>query len=148
MAVGLVDLLEGSQYYPIYRSVLSRLDSLSVIRLTLTCRRLVRLYRDAIPSEWSLDRLLGRFVKKPQALRGVMRDHRVVISGELALQFFERSTVTDHMDMFVREGDGAVALSSYLVDTEGYKASPPLCEDHLCEEGGRVSSTVDHMMRS
>jgi hypothetical protein len=148
MAVGLVDLLEGSRYYPVYSSLLSELDSLSIVRLSKTCRRLATLYRDAMPREWDVDRVLRRFVEDPRALRKLMRDRRVVISGELALQFFERSRLIDRMDMFVDEGDGAVALSSYLVDTEGYKALPPSVEDRFIEAGGRVSSIVDRMMRS
>jgi hypothetical protein len=135
MAVGLVDLLEAGQCYPVYSSLLSRLDSLSIVRLSKTCRRLVDLYRDAIPREWNVDRLLLPFVKQPVALRNVMRDHNVVVSGDLALQFFERSRQTDRMDLFVVGEDGATALGQYLESREGYKAS----EEPTSEEFGRVS---------
>jgi hypothetical protein len=119
MAVGLVDLLEGSQYYPVYSSLVSSLDSLSVIRLSKTCRRLRRLHCDV----WSgIDRLLRRFVKKPLALRGVMRDHRAVISGSFALQFFERvSWKESDLDLFVQKPSEAKALKEHLVRKEGYR---------------------------
>jgi hypothetical protein len=82
MAVGLVDVLDPVVYYPIYSLLLSLLDSLSIVRLSKTCRRLATLYRSAIPREWNVDRLLLSFVSQPLALREVMRDHRAVISGE------------------------------------------------------------------
>jgi hypothetical protein len=130
MAVGLVDLFDPGRYYPVYRSLLSQLDSLSIIRLSKTCRRLATLYRSAIPREWSVDRLLGRFVCQPLALREVMRDHRAVISGELALQFFSRARQTDHMDMFVEKPSEAKALKEHLVRNEGYrvKKDPSSCD--------------------
>ena len=121
MAVSLVDLFDPGRYYPVYSLLLSLLDSLSIVRLSKTCRGLALLYRGAIRQEWSVDRLLGRFVLQPLALREVMRDHGAVISGDLALSFFERSRQTDHMDLFVDEGDGAVALCSYLETREGYR---------------------------
>ena len=121
MAVSLVDVLDPGRYYPVYQLLLSMLDSLSIVRLSKTCRGLVELYRGAIRQEWNVDRLLCRFVAQPLALREVMRDHRAVISGELALSFFSRQCWPDHMDLFVDEGDGAVALCSYLETREGYR---------------------------
>lgn len=122
MVLDLVDLLEGSQYYPVYDILCRMLESVSIIRLSKTCRRLATLYRDAIPREWSVDRLLLRFVKEPRALRSEMQKHKAVISGSLALQFFERVTWegTD-LDLFVHGQTGVSALARHLVDREGYR---------------------------
>ena len=130
MAVSLVDLLDAVVYYPVYQLLLSLLESLSIVRLSKTCRRLALLYRSAIRQEWNVDRLLCRFVEKPLALREVMRDHRAVISGDLALSFFERSRQTDHMDLFVQKPSEAKALKEHLVRTEGYrvKKDPSSCD--------------------
>ena len=125
MVVGLVDLLEAGQCYPVYSSLLSRLDSVSIVRLSKTCRRLVDLYRDAIPREWNVDRLLGRFVEQPLALREEMRRHHAVISGELALQFFARQCWPESsLDLVVEKPSEALALGSYLVAREGYNVVP------------------------
>lgn len=122
MAVGLVDFLDGSQYYPVYRSLLSQLDSLSIIRLSRTCRGLASLYRGAIRTEWNMDRLLRRFVSQPLALREQMRDHRAVIGGSFALQFFERVCwPEDSLDLYVQKPSEAQALEEHLVGSEGYR---------------------------
>jgi hypothetical protein len=131
MAVSLVDLFDPGRYYPVYSLLLSLLDSLSIVRLSKTCRGLALLYRGAIRQEWSVDRLLGRFVAKPLALREVMRDHRAVISGDVALQFFERVVWTDSsLDLFIGGEDGAVALGHHLETREGYKVKkdPSSCD--------------------
>jgi hypothetical protein len=119
MAVGLVDVLGSGQYYPIYSLLLSLLDPVSIIRLSKTCRRLRRLHCEV----WSgIDRLLLRFVCQPLALREVMRDHRAVISGSVALQFFERTCWKESdLDFFVEKPREAKALKEHLVRTEGYR---------------------------
>ena len=93
-----------------------------------------------------MDRLLLRFVAKPLALREVMRDHRAVISGSVALQFFSRARQTDHMDLVVVGEDGAQALGNYLESREGYKASSK--EPTSLEEFGTVGSKVPGSKRS
>jgi hypothetical protein len=125
MAVSLVDLLDPGRYYPVYQLLLSMLDSLSIVRLSKTCRGLATLYRGAIRQEWSVDRLLGRFVSQPLALRSVMRDHGAVISGSFALQFFARQCWKESsLDLVVEKSIHALALGSYLVAREGYKVVP------------------------
>jgi len=142
-----VEILGSGQYYPMYSLLLSLLDPVSIIRLSKTCRRLVDLYRDAIPREWNVDRLLGRFVEQPLALRSVMRDHRVVISGSAALQFFERRCWKESdLDVFVQKPSEAKALKEHLVRTEGYRrreASVDATQYHF----GAVSLILDSCRR-
>jgi hypothetical protein len=115
-------VLDPVVYYPIYSLLLSRLDSLSIVRLSKTCRRLATLYRSAIRREWNVDRLLLRFVAQPVALRRVMRDHGAVISGSVALQFFERACWKESdLDLFVSKSIHALALAEHLVRSEGYR---------------------------
>jgi hypothetical protein len=122
MAVSLVDLFDPGRYYPVYELLLSLLESLSIVRLSKTCRRLALLYRSAIRQEWNVDRLLCRFVEKPLALREVMRDHGAVISGSFALQFFSRQCWKESdLDLFVQKSIHALALAEHLVRTEGYR---------------------------
>jgi hypothetical protein len=139
-----VEILGSGQYYPIYSLLLSLLDSVSIIRLGKMCRRLRRL-----PCEvWSgIDRLLCRFVSKPLALRSVMRDHRVVISGSVALQFFERTSWKgSDLDLFVQKPSEAKALKEHLVRTEGYRrreASVDVTHYHF----GTVGLILDNCRR-
>ena len=126
MAVGLVEILDPGRYYPVYSLLLSLLDSLSIIRLRRTCKAFCSGVGDLRSREWNVDRLLCRFVAKPLALREVMRDHGAVISGSVALQFFERTCWKESdLDLFVVGEDGAVALGQHLETREGYKASAP-----------------------
>jgi hypothetical protein len=51
-----------------------------------------------------------------------MRDHRAVISGSFALQFFERTCWKESdLDLFVQKPSEAKALEEHLVRTEGYR---------------------------
>lgn len=57
----------------------------------------------------------------PQCFREEMRKHHAVVSGGLALQFFDREVWQESdMDVFVRRGVGSRALGQYLVQKEGY----------------------------
>ena len=139
-----MEILESGQYYPIYSLLLSLLDPVPIIRLSKTCRRLRRLHCEV----WSgIDRLLCRFVSKPLALRSVMRDHRVVLSGSVALQFFERRCWKESdLDLFVQKPREAKALKEHLVRTEGYRrreASDDATQYHF----GAVSLILDNCRR-
>lgn len=66
----------------------------------------------------------------PQCFREEMRKHGAVISGGLALQFFDRAVWQESdMDVFVREGRGSRALGQYLVYKEGYSMSRETSEE-------------------
>jgi hypothetical protein len=142
MPVGLVEILESGQYYPMYSLLLSLLEPVSIIRLSKTCRRLRRLHCEV----WSgIDRLLCRFVEKPLALRGVMRDHRAVISGSFALQFFERVIWKESdLDLFVQKPSEAKALKEHLVRTEGYRRRREASDDATQYDFGAVSPILDN----
>lgn len=121
MGVGLVDLLDRYQYYPVYEVLCSCLDVVSIIRLSKVCKALRPLQQQL----WNVDRLLKRFVDEPVALRQEMRRHGAVISGGLALQFFARETWEESdLDLFVRRCPEANALGDYFVEREGYVLQP------------------------
>ena len=68
-----------------------------------------------------MDRVLGRFVKKPSELRAQLGQCNALISGCVALQFFERVTWKESdLDIFIEEGTETEAFSSYLIQREDY----------------------------
>lgn len=51
-----------------------------------------------------------------------MGRHDALVSGSVALQFFERVLWKEaDLDIFVEQGENAEAFAKYLTETEGYK---------------------------
>jgi hypothetical protein len=74
-----------------------------------------------------------------------MRDHRVVISGSFALQFFERvSWKESDLDLFVQKPSEAKALKEHLVRTEGYRRRREASDDATQYDFGAVSPILDN----
>ena len=118
---GLLDILNLAANYTTGATLCRLLPIADLISLTRTCRRLSSLYRDLLPSQWNIDKLLSRFLDNPRTFRGLMAKHNVLISGSLALQFFQRFTWSDSdMDVYVY-AKGAREFEEYLCKTEGYR---------------------------
>jgi hypothetical protein len=117
MVVTLFDLLDEVQYYPVYKALCASFDVVSIVRLSMTCKKLNVLLKQL----WDVDQLLRRFVADPKRLRRNMRLYGAVISGGLALQFFDRQTwMESDMDLFVRGVGDAEAFGRYFRVQEGY----------------------------
>ena len=120
MAFGLLNLLDADLNYPVFNTMCSCLDILSIVRLSRTCKSLSTLQARIWDSS-RLNRLIGRFMVDPERFREELRKSNTVISGSLAVQFFDRVVWTESdMDLFVAEGKNAKMLRRYLREEEGY----------------------------
>jgi hypothetical protein len=136
MAVGLVQALDVSLYYPIATLLCSMFDPVTIVRLRRTCKALSRWYDWALGYGWNVERRLSMFFTFPREFREEMRKQDALISGSVALQFFDRVRwETSDLDVFVREHGQADALGVYLQESEGYEVveSPPFIETEVDE---------------
>lgn len=119
-----LDIFHLESRYPIFDRICSFLAIDSIIALTRTCRALSGLYQSLIPLQWNVDRHLSRFVRDPQLFRSQMAIRNALVSGSLAVQFFERVVWKESdLDIFIQEGKDAKAFGKYLTEKEGYKFS-------------------------
>lgn len=118
----LLDILHLESHYPIFDRICSYLSIGSIIALTQTCRGLSTLYQSLLPSQWNVDRHLRRFVQDPQFFRSQMGKHNALVSGSVAVQFFERVFWKDSdLDIYIERGPNAHAFGEYLTKKEGYE---------------------------
>lgn len=89
------------QYGPILESLGSYLDIRAIRNLQLTCHQYAGLYNYLLPTRWNVDTTLSRFLHRPKDLRSLLRECNAVVSGSLALQFFEGPTDWQPSDMDV-----------------------------------------------
>ena len=115
-----VTLLELFNEFPVVEKLCSYLAIGDIISLTRTCKRLSPLYQEVLPSQWNVDRHLQRFVDNPVAFRMMMADCDALVSGSLALQFFERKTwLESDLDVYVNFSR-SIDFRQYLCEHEGY----------------------------
>ena len=74
----------------VQRELAQYLDIQDIINLTKTCKDVSPLYQKLLPTHWSIHSHLNRFVKDPLKLRETLRVCDALISGSVALQYFER----------------------------------------------------------
>ena len=138
MTVGLVDLLDPNCLPPIYELLSRYLDSVSIVRLRRTCKRLLDL-----PSRmWDVDKVFQRFVSDCPRFRRVMKETGAVVSGGLALQFLDRVVWPESdMDIFYSCNAGVDGFLSYFICTEGYTVETNSGEEDVYDDttGGKVS---------
>lgn len=61
-------------------------------------------------------------MRDPQSFRSQMGRHNALVSGSVALQFFERVVWKESdIDIFIEQGENAEAFGNYLIEQEGYK---------------------------
>ena len=71
--------------------------------------------------EWDINKSLRRFVDDPDSLRTLMAEQGALISGDVALDFFEkRGSHGSDLDIYVRTMHNRVELFDFLRDKEGY----------------------------
>ena len=117
-------LLQIGIYFPITSRICDFLSILDIVYLTRTCKTLSGLYKSLIPHKWNVDHALGRFFRDPKAFRSQLGRFDALVSGSLALQFFERVTWDDSdIDIFVENGANAESMISYIKNKEGYRFS-------------------------
>lgn len=120
----LLALFDREPYYPILMNICELLHIADIIVLTRTCRRLSGLYKTLLPLLWNVDRALKRFVSKPVRFRQQMAKHDVLVSGSVALQYFERVVWKESdLDIYVQTGLNAEAMAEYLVTAEGHSGT-------------------------
>jgi hypothetical protein len=90
---------------PILQSPVDHLPFAALRSLQLTCRQYTDLYRWALPTKWNIDNHLGRFVRDPKAFRAELDECNGIVSGSVALAFFDQSTDNEwrpsDMDVYV-----------------------------------------------
>ncbi|KAI1922088.1 hypothetical protein LOZ65_003594 [Ophidiomyces ophidiicola] len=119
--VSLVDLFDPAGFYPLCVSLISSLDGVSILRLSMTCRALRRLYDSAKKIRWNIDKSLVRFVKDPSFFRLCMQQTGTIISGSFALQFFDGVYWPESdLNMYVPGSSRFEVLTRCLIDNEGY----------------------------
>jgi hypothetical protein len=115
-SVELVELLVNS--HSVYTSLMHALDTVSVWRLSSTCRTLFELIR---PYEWNINRSLTRFVDDPLVFRKKIRDVGGVISGGFVLQFLDRQEwPNSDLDVYVDDVNACYSVMNFLVEFERY----------------------------
>lgn len=118
----ILDIMQLESRYPVFDRICSHLSIDSIIALTRTCRGLSTLYHSLIPLQWNVDRLLSRFVQDSQFFRSQMGKNNALVSGSVAIQFFERVVWKESdLDIYIEEGEKATAFGNYLTEEEGYE---------------------------
>ena len=117
-------LLQIDTYFPVTSRICDFLSIVDIVYLTRTCRTLSSLFRSLIPHQWNVDQVLSRFTRDPKAFRSQLGQRNALVSGSLALQFFQRVTWHDSdIDIFVEKGADTEAMIDYVTKKEGYRFS-------------------------
>ena len=117
----LYQLLQIDVFFPITSRICDFLSILDIVYLSRTCKGLRSLYQSLIPHKWDIDRILQPFIDDPKAFRSQLGENDALVSGSLALQFFERrSWDEDGIEIFVEEGSMGDSMVEYLQSREGY----------------------------
>ena len=115
---------------PVFDTICSFLAPQDILALRRTARGFAALYPLLSSSQYNVNQLLRHFVRNPVALRCELAKHSAIISGDMALQFFDRVNWRESsLDIYVedQEPEAGTAMSSlggYLVDAEGYSRFP------------------------
>ncbi len=107
--------------YPIFITFCECLSIAEIISLTQTCKKLSGLYQYLVPIQWDVDKALRRYVGDPLGLRSQMAKHDALITGYIAIQYFERVFWEDDepLDIVVQQA-GSDLLGKYISEVEGY----------------------------
>jgi hypothetical protein len=105
--------------YPIFSSIAQCLDIADIISITRTCKDLSTFYRKLIPIQFNVDKRLRYFVNDPLAFRSEIARNDALVTGSIALQFFERNSWLDN-DLIVLVKRGSSTIGKHLVEVEGY----------------------------
>ncbi|MCJ1295304.1 hypothetical protein MMC34_006866 [Xylographa carneopallida] len=117
-------LTNHEQHYTVFDGICSYLGIAEIIALTRTCKKLSGLYQRLLKTQWNIDRQLRRFVNNPKGFRAQLGRNDALLSGDFALQFFERRVWQDgNMELFAYRYSEVRALESYLVEVEDYMCS-------------------------
>lgn len=120
-AVPDVTFLYLLRLYPVFDTLVSFLPIGDIISLSRTCKELSNIYQSILPMQWNIGRTLKRFVNDPCEFRSQMGQNNALVSGSVALQFFERVVWKDtEMDVFILKGEGAENFCRYIQEREGY----------------------------
>ena len=108
---------------PILGCLVVKLQIASLRSLQLTCRQYGDLYNFALTPKWNIDSALKRFVQHPKAFRHELQESNAVVSGSVALQFFDSPSTwqAGDMDVYVMQGVDTKAMHEHLVTTQQYE---------------------------
>jgi hypothetical protein len=119
----LLDFFEQHEkYHLIFDRIYQRLGIREIVAISRTCRRLSTFYKNMLPCRWNINRRLARFVNDPREFRSKLGEADALISGTFALLFFAQLYWLDSgLDVYVRQGSKADALTRYIGEDTGYK---------------------------
>ena len=110
--------------YPILSNILSNLDPISVVclsRVDRFCYSVVPLQRNI---RYDPSRVLSRFVKDVPMFRTAMASTGAVVSGSVALTFFNGEDYGGDLDVYFKNIEGLGDFAQHLIDYEGYNYIP------------------------
>lgn len=117
----LLDIFHKESHYPIFIKLCELLPIADIISLTRTCKQLSNLYQTLLPLQWNVNRTLERFVRDPSAFRSQLGRCDALVSGSVALQFFEKVIWQESdLDIYVENGSCTDDFSAYLIQEESY----------------------------
>ncbi|KAE9970418.1 hypothetical protein BLS_002678 [Venturia inaequalis] len=107
-------------YWTIFDRISSFLPIGDIHVLRRTCRAVQPIYDELVKSQWSVDARLKRFFKDPLKFREVVGRCDALISGDFALEYFERVSWKDSScDIYVNV-NRSKELKQHII-AEGYK---------------------------
>lgn len=107
--------------YPIFHNLCDCLTIAEIVALTQTCKKFSGLYQYLLSSQWDVDQALRRYVEDPQGFRSQMARYDALISGNFAVQYFERNIWScKRLVVYILQGRGSQLFSKYLSTIAGY----------------------------
>jgi hypothetical protein len=106
----------------IFNIICQHLEPQEILFLQQTCKSVHSFVQVVTLRQWSITSHLRRFVVDPTALRSQMALSKALISGSVALQFFDRSIWDgSDLDIYVCDREPfASRVKDYLLAKEGY----------------------------
>ena len=121
-------LLDLFGQYPVFESLCSFLGIAEIQSLIRTCIGLSNIYKDMLRlrTQWNIDTQLRRFINDPYEFRSQLGKYNALVSGDVALQFFDRTVWEGNcLEVFV-DATGGSAFSRYLCNNEDYQIGPEM----------------------
>lgn len=114
----------------IFDQICSHLEMKDLTSLRRTTRRFKDHYARVLKSQWSIHKQLSHYVVDTDQFRARMGMHNVFITGQIALQFFDRNKTgvpfklldgsDTAMEMVASSGNHAEAFANYFIEKELY----------------------------
>ncbi|KAF2501985.1 hypothetical protein BU16DRAFT_554043 [Lophium mytilinum] len=113
-------LSNADSHWPIFEAITRNLEPSDLINLRRVSSSLAEVYATAAKSQWNINTSLRKFFKDPIAFRNKMGELSAFISGKFALNFFDRCSPGDRLDLYIKAAhDSKWNMTMFLKDA-GY----------------------------